>query len=103
MPQGEGGMMERMRVFKMREVSAGLVADLGEARAMEVFPLPPERWFERGPRGGLYMATGEREREMGQSGDAFMRDVFVLIDRSASSRYIRPGTRLHAGPRPQST
>jgi hypothetical protein len=60
-----------------------------------VVDLPPDPWFVKGPRGGLYVATGSRERFASEDGDAFIRNVVVVVDKSEGVRYVRPGSRLY--------
>ena len=66
----------------------------GSVQAM--VPLPPDPWYIRGPRGGLYVATGTRERFFDdQMFDAFIRNMTNVVDRSEGLRYLRPGTRAY--------
>ncbi len=59
-----------------------------------IISAPPVPWFVRGPRGGLYVATGTVERSVGEQGDDFIRNMVTVQDRSEGVRYVRPGSRL---------
>ena len=72
------------------KVSDEALRDVGFA----VVPTPPDPWFVRGPRGGLYVATGTVERFVGEQGDDFIRNRVTVQDRSEGVRYVRPGSRL---------
>lgn len=59
--------------------------------AMRVAPFPPETWIGRGPRGGHYLALGERRRYASQDHeDDFLRNLVSVIDESHGARYLRP-------------
>ena len=62
---------------------------------MMVVDLPPEPWFVKGPRGGWYVATGERERLIGETANDWDMNTLTVTDRSHGIRYLRPGTRLY--------
>lgn len=87
-----------MRAKQVTSVSGELGAD-----ATRIVPLPPVHWFVRGPRGGVYMATGERTREVTDrdlAGEEFFwrppdGGRWWVIDASEGLRYVRPGTVLH--------
>lgn len=90
-----------MRAKKATAVSAQYAAEKGGAQ--NIVPLPPVHWFVRGPRGGIYMATGERTREVTKR-DMFAEEFFWVppkgerwwvIDASEDVKYVRPGTKLH--------
>lgn len=53
------------------------------------------RWYVRGPRGGVYEATGRVVRTVSSDGDYFIRNMVRIEDRSEDSRYVRPGTRAY--------
>jgi hypothetical protein len=68
---------------------------LVDPRYINQIPPPPDPWFVRGPRGGLYVATGEiRKRGPDWMGDDFMRGVQSIVFESEGVRYVRPGSRL---------
>jgi hypothetical protein len=75
----------------MFEVSAAAYRD-----PSIVLPPPPVHpWFVKGPRGGLFIATGEIKRATSNAyGDAFIRNTIVVKDESEGARYVRPGSRL---------
>ncbi len=77
-------------------VSDELLAQYGAG----IISAPPVPWFVRGPRGGLYVATGARERAVTQTDADFMRNMHTIMDVSEGVRYVRPGSRLarRAGP-----
>ena len=86
-----------MRAKQFVSVTRELYKELG----MTVVDLPPVDWFVRGPRGGLYEATGERTRyveDKNMLDQDWMsgRDVVYVIDQSEGLRYLRPGTKRHA-------
>jgi len=56
--------------------------------------LPPADWFVRGPRGGLYLATGERERRVIETGDDWHQNTLSVIDQSSGLRYVLPRSKL---------
>ncbi len=89
-----------MRAKQVTQVSEEFADQAGGASA--VVPLPPIWWFVRGPRGGIYMATGTRVREVVNgdlSSEWFWKEPhggrLWVIDKSESAKYVRPGTRLH--------
>jgi hypothetical protein len=73
---------------QMVEVSPELFRQYG----WTLIDLPPVDWFVKGPRGGLYEATGARTRKKVEDG---MGHLYV-IDRSEGLRYLRPGSKRHA-------
>ena len=82
------------RATQMIEVSRRALTDPSGAPFFHA-PPPPDPWFVRGPRGGLYLATGKVTRSVSHTiNDAFIRDMVVVIDRSEGVRYLRPGSRL---------
>lgn len=79
------------RVYKITQVNRTFLTGLG----LDQVPLPPyPHWFVRGPRGGLYVATGERERFVNELDNNWMRGTLSIIDRSEGAKYVRPGSRL---------
>lgn len=56
--------------------------------------LPPEHWVAKGPRGGRYLATGVRTRQVGEDDNDFVMNMVTVYDRSAEAKYIRPGSKL---------
>ena len=81
------------RAEQATRVSRALVRDHGNPFLL--VDLPPEPWFVRGPRGGVYVATDERERFVTETGDDWMQNMVTVIDRSRGIRYVRPGSPLH--------
>ncbi len=84
------------RVHQAVKISDEVLRDVGVA----IVPTPPDPWFVRGPRGGLYVATGARERSVGETANDFIRNQVTVQDRSEGVRYVRPGSKLarRAGP-----
>lgn len=68
-------------------------AELSEHEAMALAPLPPDPWYIRRPRGGIYLATGLRDRRFAR-GITEQSDS-VVIDSSEGACYLRPGTQAH--------
>lgn len=81
------------RAIQETRVSTEFCKTLGDLnRVMELVPRPPNPWFVRGPRGGLYVATGVVWRSMGEQD--FITGERVVVDRSDGLRYIRPDSKL---------
>jgi hypothetical protein len=87
-----------VRAKQVIYVSRQFAADVG----LEVVPLPPVNWFVKGPRGGIYMATGERTRSVSDEefpsvtgGPPIGTDRLLIVDVSDGAKYVRPGTPLH--------
>ncbi len=78
------------RVHQAVKISDEVLRDVGVA----IVPTPPDPWFVRGPRGGLYVATGARERSIRQTENDFIRNMHTIMDVSEGVRYVRPGSRL---------
>ena len=60
-------------------------------------PDPPVEWFVRGPRGGLYEATGEvtveiETKNMTERDWMTGLDVIYVIHKSEGLRYLRPAS-----------
>jgi len=73
-----------------------LAPELFEAFGTDLVPLPPEPWFVSGPRGGLYVATGNRKRKINWGVDWMTgRDQVCVVDKSDGTKYLRPGSKLH--------
>ena len=82
------------RAIQVTEITEGLSRELDTFTLDELVPPPPEPWYVRGPRGGLYVATGPVTRRAGFTGDDFMHVTMSVVDRSAGTRYIRPRSAL---------
>lgn len=81
------------RAIQITPVSAEFMAALDGKPLL--LPLPPVPWYVRGPRGGVYLATGERERRVGETADDFMRNRVTVMDRSEGVKRVRKGTRAY--------
>ena len=80
------------RAARVTTINRAAIQDAADAMAL--VPLPPIDWFVRGPRGGLYIATGERERYITENGDDWARNTLSVVDKSKGLKYVRPGSRL---------
>ena len=84
------------RIKQVTKVTRQML-DEAQSHPERLVPLPPApHWFARGPRGGVYLAAGERSRSVGVDEEDFMRDLYTVLDESEDSRYVRPGTKLYA-------
>ena len=81
------------RAIQVTSVARRLVVEADNP--MMLVDLPPDPWFVRGPRGGVYLATGERERLITEMGDDWMRGTVSIVDRSEGLKYVRPRSRLY--------
>jgi hypothetical protein len=79
-----------------RETTINAIDARDATRLVRAAPLPPEPWFDYGPRGGYLVATGLRARTVGEQGDDFIRRQMTVRDSSAGARRLRPGTKLYA-------
>ena len=82
------------RAIQVTEITEGLSRELDTFTLDELVPPPPEPWYVRGPRGGLYMATGPVARRVAFTGRDFASGTVSVVDRSAGTRYIRPRSAL---------
>ena len=89
------------RVMRITVINRRVLTDMetsgGMPEIIHMVPLPPTpHWFGRGPRGGVYLATGQRTRAASDEyGDCFIRNQVAILDESEGARYVRPGTALH--------
>jgi len=90
------------RAVKRTDLAAEFVADVGIDKAAALVEKPPVHWFVRGPRGGLYMATGTIGRRIASPAETMDEWFYIsekghwsVIDHSEGTSYIRPGSRLY--------
>lgn len=56
--------------------------------------MDPAHWYARGPRGGIYEATGVRQMvAVNDDPDVFARGLVRVYVKSHGARYVRPNTK----------